>query len=420
MDSIGKSLQELIAGTAPEIGVSFFNVFIEHLAKAYGAQYALVNELIDDDPLTVRTLAFWQDGQLAENFEYQVKTTPCEKVYEQGSAYYPSGIQQNFQKDTELVDMGVNSYLGTQLVSHDGKVIGHICVLGANPVGEHDNAQEILKVFAARASAELERIKMEEEILQQRDRLKDLVDEKTQELKLAKEIAEHASKAKTEFTSRMSHELRTPLNVIIGYTEMLKENLDGQLPGKDKEYLDTIMSSGWELLKLVEDVLDLSKMETGEISEVSQDCHLNTILESSIARLQPKASNKHIGIVINNKSTDLLSLLTNKEHLEKIIHNLLSNAIKFNVDKGTIDITTSLEDNKVKIAIKDSGPGISKLDQSKVFDKFERLEADKACIQGAGIGLAMTKRLVEHLDGEIGIESIEGDGSTFWVELPTE
>ncbi|MEJ2142855.1 MAG: histidine kinase dimerization/phospho-acceptor domain-containing protein [Gammaproteobacteria bacterium] len=254
MDSSHKSLKELIAGTAPEIGASFFNVFVEHFAKAYDAQYAIANELVNENPLTVRTLAFWQNGRFAKNFEYPVKTTPCQKVYEQGTAYFPSDIQKIFNEDKDLVDMGVHSYLGTQLTSHDGKVIGHICVLGNNPLGEDEGAKEILKVFAARASAELERLKMEEEINQHREHLKTLVDEKTRELKHAKQIAEHSSTAKSEFTSRMSHELRTPLNVIIGYTEMLKENLDGQILDRDAEYLDTIMASGWDLLKLVEDV----------------------------------------------------------------------------------------------------------------------------------------------------------------------
>lgn len=420
MERVEKSLQELIAGTAPEVGVSFFNVFIEHFAKAYGAQYAIATELINDDPITVRTLAFWQNGQLSENFEYQVKTTPCGKVYEQGTAYFPSDIQNIFHKDSALVDMSVNSYLGTLLTSHDGKIIGHICVLGEDPVGDNENAKEILKVFAARASAELERIKVEREITQHRDHLKLMIDEKTQELKHARQIAEHASTAKSEFTSRMSHELRTPLNVIIGYTEMLKENLDGQLKGENKEYLDTIMTSGWELLKLVEDVLDLSKLETGEISEATQECNLNRIIESTIANLKLQASNKSIGVVINDKATANINLLTNKEYLEKIIYNLLSNAIKFNVERGIIDITTHFENKKARISIKDTGPGISVLDQSKVFDKFERLEADKECIQGVGIGLAMTKRLVEHLHGDIGVESREGEGSTFWVELPAQ
>lgn len=418
MDSIRKSLQELVAGTAPETGVSFFNVFIEHLARAYNAQYAMVTELTENDPVSVRTLAFWKDGQLSENFDYPVKDTPCQQVYKQGAAYFPSGIQQIFNEDKDLVDMEVHSYLGTQLQSHDGKVIGHICVLGSSPLGETDTAQEMLKVFAARASAELERIKMEKEILQHREHLEELVEEKTRELNQARKTAEHASMAKSEFTSRMSHELRTPLNVIIGYTEMLKESLDGSIDKDNMDYLDTILNSGWELLKLIEDVLDLSKLETSEVNESRQEVQLNTILDSCIRKLQVRASEKHIGMVVDDKSTNDIKLVTNSEYLEKIIYNLVSNAIKFNVVQGTVDIVTSMDNNHIRLSVTDTGPGIRKIDQEKVFEKFERLGADKKCIKGAGIGLAMTKHLVEYLQGNIGINSVAGKGSTFWIELP--
>ena len=104
-------IKELIAGTAPEIGVSFFNTFIEHLAKAYGAEYAIANQLINTQPVTVRTLAFWKNGEVAENFEYKVETTPCEMVYKNDTAYFPNDIQQIFNKDPDLIHMGVNSYL---------------------------------------------------------------------------------------------------------------------------------------------------------------------------------------------------------------------------------------------------------------------------------------------------------------------
>lgn len=411
-------VKELIAGIAPEIGESFFKVFIEHLAKAYGAEYALANQLINTAPVTVRTLAFWKNGEVADNFEYKVETTPCEMVYKLESAYYPNDIQEIFFKDEDLVHMGVNSYLGTLLHSHEGEVIGHICVLGKNDVAANDNAHELLKAFSARAAAELERIKLEQELLDHRDNLKKLVDEKTKEIKLAYNAAEQASLAKSEFMSRMSHELRTPLNAIIGYSELLFDDLQDQLNNEQSQRFEAILSSSWNLLHLIEDVLDLSKLEVGELHEDYKTGDINALINDVISVLQDSATRHQVTIKTKLDDSIGIKIKTNLIRLHQVLVNLISNAIKFNHINGTIDISTEITPRKLRINITDSGIGLNENDQAIVFEKFERLQADKDCIPGSGIGLAITKRLIEHMGGEIGIDSEINKGATFWIEIP--
>ena len=161
----------LLAGTSSVTGEGFFRNFVEHLARAYGAQFALVTELLPGTPGTARTLAFYAHNNHMENFQYSLQGTPCACVYENGLSYFKADLQKLFPGDSDLVDMGVNSYLGMPLYGQDGDKIGHICVLGTNPVGEAVFSKEYLKIFSARAAAELERIYAERQLVHQRTEL---------------------------------------------------------------------------------------------------------------------------------------------------------------------------------------------------------------------------------------------------------
>ena len=411
-----KIIKELLAGTAPEIGASFFNVFIKHLAEAYGAEFAIANEVIKKEPLTVRTLAFWQNGKLGENFEYEVKTTPCEKVYENGLSYFPDDLQNIFSDDKDLVDMQVNSYMGTPLIANNGDILGHICVLGNKDVGKDKYAKEFMRAFSARAGAELERLKMEQEVNEHRHHLKELVDQKTIELTHAKKVAEHASKAKSEFMSKMSHELRTPLNAIVGYAEISKyiENMDEDIINKN---MDVILKSSHQLLALIEDLLDLTRLESGDLDANYKHCAITEVIDLALNKVLENANKKEINIVVNNENLIKENVLSDQSRLVQIVTNLLSNAIKFNNKKGTVSVTSTQNENKVRISVSDTGRGIPLEDKERIFENFERLQENKECIEGVGVGLAITKRLVEHLGGIIGVESDGVSGSTFWVEF---
>lgn len=409
----------LLAGTTAVTGEGFFENFVEHLAKAFKAQFALATVLTPDKPDTARTMAFFAHNNQLENIEYQIKGTPCACVYERGLVYFKSGLQSQFPDDTDLVDMGVNSYLGIPLLSKKGEKLGHICVLGVDPVGEHELTHEYLNIFASRAAAELERIQLEEELRHQRESLSELVDEQVSELRIAKELAEQANQAKTEFLARMSHELKTPLNAIHGFSELMVEETAGELNAVYKGYCHDILSASNHLKNIINDLLDFSIIEIGKLKINISTCRVKTHIEECIQMVKPRANDHQIDIQFADTADMSLAVLADPSRLKEIILNLLTNAIKYNHHNGSITVDMQPYDKQyVRVTITDTGPGISKVEQARVFDEFERLNADNDCIEGTGIGLALTRRLVEHMDGHIGLTSKLGRGSSFWFELP--
>lgn len=409
-------LESLVAGTTPHVGKKFFAEFIRQLAETYGAKFAIVTELIDTDPVKVKTLAFWENGRLGKDFEYEVRTTPCECVYRDGLKYFPFNIQSLFAEDEDLVHMGVHSYFGIPLKSRSDNVIGHICILGEKPLVESEKAENYFKIFAARAANELERLQEEREVTQHRENLKKLVDEKSTLLDQAKKLVEHASRTKSEFLSRMTFELRIPMNSILGYASLLREGEDKLSPEQQK-FIDNIIHAGWRLDNLISEMLDISLIEAGELKTNDVKCHVVDAVSECIKIFEPPAKQRGINIVCLYDTSAETYILADKDRLKQVLTNLLSNAVKFNRDKSLVRVKIVPVNNKIQISITDKGVGIEKDDLQKVFDKFERLDADESWVGGTGIGLAITKRLVEHMGGEIGVESEVGKGSTFWINF---
>lgn len=372
-----------------------------------------------DKPGTAKTLAFYAHGNDMENIEYALQGTPCECVYENGLTYIESQLQERFPEDSDLVDMQVNSYLGIPLYAKEGQKIGHICVLGSKAVGEHAQSEDYLRMFASRAAAELERIRADRALLHQRQQLSSMVDEQTVELRNAKELAEQANRAKTEFLARMSHELKTPLNAIHGFTQLMREETAGELNAVYKEYVESTLTASHHLKNIINDLLDFSVIEIGKLKIKIVSCPIKAVLDECISMVATRASENNIQIQYSDDAQTKLAVLADSSRLKEIVINLLTNAIKYNLEEGQIILNIQPVDNQyVRVSVTDTGPGISRLEQARVFNEFERLSADQDCIEGTGIGLALTRRLAEHMDGRVGLDSKLGQGSTFWFELP--
>src|SRR5262245_4408713 len=229
---------------------------------------------------------------------------------------------------------------------------------------------------------------------------------------------EAANRHKSEFLANMSHELRTPLNAIIGFSEVLLEKMFGDVNERQEEYLNDILSSGQHLLSLINDILDLSKVEAGKMELELGMFDLRQVLEGSLIMVKERAL-AH-GLTLSLDMADDLSVITGDERkVKQILFNLLSNAVKFTPDKGKVGIVTKRVNSAVQIAVWDTGIGIAPENQQRIFEEFQQVGHGLAGkTEGTGLGLALTKRFVELHGGTIWVESTLGQGSTFTFTLP--
>ena len=236
------------------------------------------------------------------------------------------------------------------------------------------------------------------------------------ELIAARDEAEAANAAKSEFLSRMSHELRTPLNAIIGFSQMLV--LPGKVPLTEQQAdnVQEILKAGQHLLVQVNEVLDLARIESGRIELSLEPLPLAPLIQDCIAQVRPLATARRI--TLSSQVDDAMALQGDATRVKQVLLNLLSNAIKYNRDGGQIHVVAVATGEQMRVDVRDTGRGIAPEQRARLFKPFERLESSYDGIEGTGIGLALVKRLVEAMGGEIGVASEEGVGSTFWFVLP--
>ena len=236
------------------------------------------------------------------------------------------------------------------------------------------------------------------------------------ELETAKSAAEKANLAKSDFLSSMSHELRSPLNAILGFAQLM-ESATPAPPDSQKESIAQILRAGWHLLELINQVLDLAVIESGKVSMSPEPVSVADVMSECQAMMEPEAQLRGVRMTFPRFDTPVF-VTADRTRLKQIVINLLSNAIKYNKEQGAVVVgCTASTPGRTRISVSDTGAGLSPEKVAQLFQPFNRLGQEAAGVAGTGIGLVVTKRLAELMEGELGVESIPGTGSVFWCEL---
>jgi signal transduction histidine kinase len=300
---------------------------------------------------------------------------------------------------TELARAGWRSMLAVPLVRED-RILGALVVRRRTPGAFPQPTIELVETFASQSALAIQNARL------------------FQELALKSQELEVASRHKSEFLASMSHELRTPLNAVIGFSDVLLDRLFGDLNAKQEEYLEDIRESGRHLLDLLNDILDLSKVEAGKMRLELSRTSLREALEHGIAMVSDRASRQGLSLHLAVED-DVDVVVADPLRLKQVILNLLTNAVKFTPSGGSIEASAERVADEIHVSVKDSGIGIAESDYARIFEAFQQGRRDvSASAEGTGLGLTLSKRIVELHGGRLWLNSRVGHGSTFTFSLP--
>ncbi len=297
-----------------------------------------------------------------------------------------------------------------------GQLIGSLSLTTDTPEALAPEQVDIAREVADQVAVGIQQTGLREELRRHAAELEQRVAERTAELDKAKQEADRANQAKSEFLSRMSHELRTPLNAILGFGQLLE--MDSLNP-EQREGVEQILKGGRHLLELINEVLDIARIEAGRLGISPEPVSVKEVVGESLDLIAPLAADGRVRLDGGTASIPDRFVLADRQRLKQVLLNLLSNGVKYNRKGGTVAL--SYEDTlegRLRINITDTGLGLAPERMARLFTPFERLGAEQAGVEGTGLGLALSKGLVEAMGGTLGVESTPGTGSTFSVELP--
>jgi signal transduction histidine kinase len=298
-----------------------------------------------------------------------------------------------------LIQSGVRAVLAVPMI-HQERLIGCLGVTRNRPGDFPPETIDLLRTFATQSALAIQNARLFREI-----------EDKSRQVEVA-------SQHKSEFLANMSHELRTPLNAIIGFSEVLTDRMFGELNEKQEEYLKDIYASGTHLLSLINDILDLSKIEAGRMELELTDFHLPTALDNALTLVRERAARRSITLNISIDER-LGEVRADERKIRQVVLNLLSNAIKFTPEGGRIEIAAAEpKDGSVEVSVSDTGIGIAPEDQEAVFEEFRQVGTAQKKAEGTGLGLTLCRKFIELHGGRIWVKSQVGQGSTFTFTIP--
>jgi len=327
------------------------------------------------------------------------------------SVFIDGHEQERFALDTGVGTLMCATIFAVPLI-HREKLLGVIS--GASSEALTARERSLLEQIGSQVAVGLHALKQFEEL----KNLSMQLNERSRRIEDQNRKLEEASRLKSEFLASMSHELRTPLNAIIGFSEVLKDGLLGQLEDGQLDYVSEIYGAGRQLLSLINDILDLSKIEAGKMEIYLEEVELQPMVTNALTIMKERAASGKVRLH-SSLEDGLTSAYADGRKLRQIIYNLLSNAVKFTPSGGSVTLELSTVNTALKVSVKDTGIGISPDDQKRLFRAFEQLDSgiDRR-YEGTGLGLALVKSLVELHGGTIGLESAVGEGSHFWAMIP--
>lgn len=391
-----------------------------------GAHYAVVGAWVDEDAFDVRAFHGLAERQISAVLAMPL-TTETFGLLRQVRSGRPVMIEQPYDPSlypTELFeDLGLDVIVVGPIVVED-RPWGFVGV-GATAADPfiRSTAEELIGGLASIGATAIARAEAVAELAAQREQLAASVAERTHQLRTAVDELRRASQAKTDFLANVSHELRTPLTAILGFAEILANGLDGKLNPRQRDDVATIQASGRRLLELIDDLIDISKIEAGRMDLRTGPLELNATAASVVDEFRALAGQKGIGLTVV-PAGEPVNVSADPGRLHEILLNLLSNAVKFTPPAGKVRVVVTLEpagaaggSPMARLDVSDTGIGIAPENQERIFEKFQRMAGPEH--PGTGLGLAIARELAELHDGSLTVESTLGLGSRFSLRLPT-
>jgi PAS domain S-box-containing protein len=381
-----------------------FQRCVRNLAQAYGARYAFIGMLLDSGQ-DVRTLAVWANDGLAPNFDYSLEGTPCKDILDLRKELIPRDAARLYPEDTMLVQMGVDSYFGTPLVSSSGRLRGIITVMDTKPMLLTRWTAPLLGVFATRVAAELERKDVTDRLRELNASLEQRVMQRTAEL----EAANQELKA---FSYSVSHDLRAPLRAIDGFSRALLEDHAGLIDATGQDYLQRVRNSAQYMGTLIDDMLKLARVT--QMALQPEAVNLSAMAEAAITQLRRQDPARNVSVDI---APDLHAC-GDPGLLRVMLENLLENAWKYTSKTATAQIVfdAAQQDDETVFRVRDNGAGFDMKYADKLFGAFQRLHR-RDDFEGTGVGLATVRRIVHRHGGRVWAEAEPDRGARFYFTL---
>ncbi len=410
------ALKAIVEGTAGKTGAEFYRTCTKYLAEIFEVRYTFLTKLLDQSFHKSQMISLWTGGELIEPYEMELAGTPCLATYQNSWGIFHENLQAHFPTATALASLQGESYISVVIRDFEGKIIGNLGVIDTKPLPADTSAlQFILQLFANRIAAEMKRQDDEDKIR-----------ENNRNLEIINQELLHATRRKNEFLATMSHELRTPLNAILGMSEALEDEVFGDLNERQIKSLRTIRRSSRHLLSLINDVLDVSKIEADKLDLEIVTTAVQDLCGSSLIFVKQQAFEKQIKLDVQLPPA-VGNIAVDERRMRQVLINLLSNAVKFTPAGGQVILSVVRQEKEdsedgsswIEFKVTDTGIGISAADQDKLFQPFVQLDSNlNRQYAGTGLGLTLVKQIVELHGGHVQLQSEVQQGSCFTVHLP--